>query len=772
MNVAERIKKYLPTIILLILGIYVLDRIFVDAFWNPNNFLLGGSLDALKNYFTPAWFIKYDHGVHFSGMNYPYGEHVLFTDNQPIISWILNWWDDTIFPIADKTVGILNGMIFLSILISMLVLHRIARHFQLPHVYAIPLSILLALLSPQIHRFAGHYALAYTCFVPILWLLLIKLTQKDSRKWLYTALILIYLSASGLVHAYYLLIGALFSFLYMGLYGLKRWRQKKKDARLSFARATLFLLIPVLIIQSFLWITDPIEDRPSNPFGILSYQAHWHTVFMPVQGPLYEAYNRFFHGKNPSMEAFSYVGLTATAVFFLTLARMIAYGWRKRWKRITRFALPGEMRIALWASVWLLIFAMAMPIKWGHPFWVDLVPPLKQFRSLGRFAWAFYTVFTMYAAVYLYLIYRRLKMKSLGNIGAWILFLGLVFWLWDAGIHADIHADIVKSNRGRNAFIHDAPDYKAWIEEAGMKVEDFQAALPVPVFNIGSEKFVPKWTTFGITEQIYRLAYHTGLPMACGSMSRTSMANSSKLVQLFSSDYVEKEIIKDMPDQRPILVLKHENVPISWPEQQLLAKASLLHDGGNYSLHKLELKDLASKGPEVLSRFEAEKDSLFRQDQFYLSDSSWFFFEDFGKGDFADLGKHERVGPKRDPLILFENHIPDTNWMEVSVWAKIEEAQAGFPAFNFKEFDKDDKQIFHLDEGMLFEMNVYKNWLRRDYRFKLKSPGNKAVIYLQGNSPIAGSIMIRDETIDVYLPLENAEAKLMYNNYYLSPPKP
>lgn len=764
----ERIKKYLPTIILLILGLYVMDRIFVDAFWNPNNYLLGGSLDALKNYFTPAWFIKYNSGVHFSGMNYPYGEHVLYTDNQPLFSWILSGIHHNIYPIADHTVGILNGMIFASILISMFVLHRIAMHFGLPHVFAIPLSILLALLSPQIHRFAGHYALAYTCFVPILWYLLIQLTKNTEKNWGYLALLLVYISLSGLVHAYYLLIGAMFSGLYMGLYALKKRKYYAGLAKKSLMQAAMLLLIPVVFIQGFLWMTDATPDRPSNPFGILSYQAHWHTVFMPVQGPMYEAYNRFFHGKNPGPEGFAYVGLAATAVFFLSLARMIGYGWRKKWKRITRFALPGELRTALWASVLLLLFSMAIPLKWELTFFLDLVPPLKQFRSLGRFAWVFYTVFTMYAAVYLFLIYKRLKQKSLGNIGAWILFLALTFWAWDTGIHADIHADIVKSNKGRNAFIHDAPDYKAWIEEGGMKVEDFQAALPVPVFNIGSEKFVSRWATFGVTEQIYRLSYTTGLPMACGSMSRTSIKESSNLVQLFSPDYTEKEILKDLPDQRPFLILKHENVPLSWPEQQLLSKCTLVHHGGNYSLHKLELKDLASKGPEVIADFEQNKDSLYQAGDFFLSDSTWFYFNGFDKEGITTLGEEEYPGEKNTPLILYEGPIPDTSWMEVSVWAKIVPSQAGFPAFNFKEFTKEeDKQIFHLDEGMLFEMNVYKNWLRRDYRFKVKAPGNKAVIYLQGNWPVAESVLIRPEKTDVYLPMKEGEAVLMYNNYYL-----
>ncbi|MCB0838578.1 MAG: hypothetical protein KDD99_18025, partial [Bacteroidetes bacterium] len=112
----ERIKKYIPSFILVLGGLAVLYAGFGKALTRPNVYVLGKGFDAWKNYFTPAWYIKYDSGFWFTGMNYPFGEHVLFTDNQPLISWVLGFVNQHIVDISAYTVGILNTLIFLSLI--------------------------------------------------------------------------------------------------------------------------------------------------------------------------------------------------------------------------------------------------------------------------------------------------------------------------------------------------------------------------------------------------------------------------------------------------------------------------------------------------------------------------------------------------------------------------------------------------------------------------------------------------------------------------------
>ena len=746
------------------LGFWVIVKIFGNAFWHPNAYPLAGTLDAWKNYFTPAWYIKYDSGISFTGMNFPYGEHVLFTDNQPLISWVLQWVHTHIIPIADQTVGILNMLIFLNIYLCMFLLYRIARHFSLPHLYAIPLAIILALLSPQIHRFAGHYALAYTAYIPLIWWLLIQ-TSGAKRKWLPFSALVLAVSLSGFVHAYYLLMGVLFAFCY---FGIRAWMyHKQQNMRADLIKAGIALIIPVLVIQTFLWLTDTINDRPDNPSGILFYKAYWNSVFLPVQGPMWDAWQRFFIYERATVEGFSYVGLTAFWVFVMSLIRIIRYAWHQKFARIWRPVLPDDLAVTVWASVLLLLFAMAIPLSWGLEFLLDIFPPIKQFRSLGRFAWVFYYVFTMYSAVYLYLIYRRLRQRQMQAFGLGILVVAMVMWGWEAAIHIKLHAEVIKRNRDHNVFIHDYPPYEQWLAEHNYSISDFQAILPIPVFNTGSEKFVPRWVTSGITEQVYMLAYKTGLPLACGSMSRTSVSQSSKLVQLLSSDYLQKEILNDYPNlQSPLLILKEEDVPLSVNEQEILNKAKLIKREGRYSLHELNLSTLKSKSQKILKLFEEQKDStLIKRDDFYLSEDKWIHWNGFEKRSQSAFGEETISGNKEDILILFEDVIPDTSWMQMSVWMKIDHHVSGFPVFNYKEFDKNDVQIFHAEEGTMFGMNVYKNWLLVEYRFKLKEVGNKAVIYMQHRYPEMESLLIRPENVDVYKTI-SGEHQLMYNNYY------
>ncbi|MES2622579.1 MAG: hypothetical protein V4615_17150, partial [Bacteroidota bacterium] len=57
---------------------------------NANHLAYGVWGDGYKNFYTLAYYVKHDRGFHFSGMNFPFGENILFTDNQPFISLVLS----------------------------------------------------------------------------------------------------------------------------------------------------------------------------------------------------------------------------------------------------------------------------------------------------------------------------------------------------------------------------------------------------------------------------------------------------------------------------------------------------------------------------------------------------------------------------------------------------------------------------------------------------------------------------------------------------------
>ncbi|MEO0473265.1 MAG: hypothetical protein AAF206_26870, partial [Bacteroidota bacterium] len=711
--------------------------------------------------------VKHDAGTHFSGMNHPYGEHVLYTDNQPVLSWIMRWVDRHIVSVADQTTGIINSLILWSLVLSMLLLHRIGKHFHLPHWYAIPVAILLSLLTPQMHRFAGHYALAYSVFIPLTWWLLILATEKR-RHWLWLGILAAELTFFGFIHPYYILMGVIFCGAYLVLGTVNHWKKNRPEAYRYLIRMAVAMLVPLLLFQGFMAMTDPVSDRPSAPSGFFFFRAYLDSVFLPVQGPLWNAWHRFMLWKRPPVEGFSYIGLTASLVAVLSIARMLSFAIRKRWSRVMHPALPANLRRSTWAGVLVLLFSMAIPFQWNLEFLLDLMTPLKQFRSLGRFAWVFYYTFTMYAAVYLFLLYKRAKQKGLRAIGLGVLCIGLGFWLWETAIHLKLHADVARKTRGDNIFINQEPDLGAWLAESGHEVSEFQTLMPLPFFNIGTDKFVPQYPQGPTMARAYKMAFEHGIPLACGSMSRTSLGQASRIMQLLSGPLVEKPILDDYNDLRPILILRQYKVPLSWNEQRLLAKADLLVEKGNFALLSLPIQQLKPNVQALNTRFLNQKDSVLVQDgPVYKSDASAFVYWDGFDGEaMSDFGDQTISAVTDEVLMLFDQKIPDTTQLLATAWMRIDPAHAGFPVLYYKEFDAEGQQVDYQEIATMFGQYVYQDWIQVRHQFQLKGANNRVQLYLKNKAPEAESLLIRPEGVEVFLPIGES---LMINNFYLEP---
>ncbi|MEZ4774651.1 MAG: hypothetical protein R3D00_15805 [Bacteroidia bacterium] len=761
----KRLKPYLSVAVLLGLGYLILDKAFLKILRNPNNYLLGKSQDGLKNYFTPAWYLKYDTGLHFSGMNYPFGEHVLYTDNQPLISWLLNLIDNHIFPLADYTVGIMNGLILGALVGCMYFLYKILRHFLMPAVYAIPVAIIIACLSPQIHRFAGHYALAYTIYIPMLWWLLIRGTT-GPRPWLGFAGALLTVTLAGGVHAYYLLMGVLFTGAYMAVFAFSR-RKNRSELILSLIKTGLGLLLPLVIFQTFMALTDTVGDRPDNPSGFFFYRAYWESVFLPVQGPLWDGWHWFFKTPRPQVEGFSYVGMLATVIGVMTILRTVRYGWQIRYDRMFWPALPGDLAVAFWAGFLILLFSMALPFRWHLEWLLDVLTPLRQFRSLGRFAWVFFYTFTVYAAVYVYMIFRRFSQKGLRLSAISIVVTALFFWLWEAAIHIKIHADVALKTKGDNVLANVEPDFAKWLADAGGNPDDFQAVLPIPAFNTGSEKFVPYPPSDGTVARVFKLAYNLGLPIACGSMSRTSISQSEKLIQLFSGDYIEKTILADYPNRKPLLILFESGVKLSPGEENLMKKAVRITPEDRFALYRLELDSLSTRWGEVEKRFAAEKDSLlFADGPVHKSTrESWVYFNGYDQNEHSPFGAETLRGNESDPLWLFNDTIPSDSRLHVSLWMRVDPKESGFPGFFYREYDHAGNQVDYQQIATMFGQVIYKDWMMVEYTFQPKAAGNRVEFWLKDKYPEAESFLIRQENTDVFREIPGQS--LMYNNFYL-----
>ncbi|MEL7342351.1 MAG: hypothetical protein AAGM67_17845, partial [Bacteroidota bacterium] len=353
--------------------------------------------------------------------------------------------------------------------------------------------------------------------------------------------------------------------------------------------------------------------------------------------------------------------------------------------------------------------------------------------------------FTVLAVYSLYRLYRLMKLRGLKTLGIWILLVSAGFWTLEMSIHVKMHADGTRHHLGDNVFINEEPDFGAWLEEAGRSSDEFQAILPIPVFNVGSEKYVSRWQNEPITARAFKMAYNLSLPLACGMMSRTSVDQSNQLVQLLSSGWIEKEIISQYPNDKPILVISQDEVPISWEEQLLLRKTNVIIQKGVFALRELRL-DRLSQDPDLLvAQYQALKPALdsLGEGLWATDDSLFYHFERFDQGNPTAFGE-ETVSSDLGvvELSLFHGKMPQHKY-EVSMWVKINHEVAGFPAFLIREFDKDDNMIRDEAHGIMFGMNVYQDWLRFDFEFTPMENSERVHICLYDRKPEAESLLIR-----------------------------
>jgi hypothetical protein len=200
-------------------------------------------------------------------MNYPFGEHIVFTDNMPALAWPiakLKIW----FPgIVNYGLGIMHSTFIVSYFLCSIYIFKILRLFGVKGWWLLASSIFIAYFSPQFTRIFGHFGLGLTCFFPmvIYWLM-----QHDKQKGIkYLIYIYCCIVLFTLLHVYYLafaliLISA-YCFASLVLHGEKLRRKIWK-----IVPVFLTIIAGIITFKAYLKFTDTVTDRPVYPIGYLN----------------------------------------------------------------------------------------------------------------------------------------------------------------------------------------------------------------------------------------------------------------------------------------------------------------------------------------------------------------------------------------------------------------------------------------------------------------------------------------------------------------------
>lgn len=496
--------------------LFILTGLFICSYFqnvvlNLNGVLASIDGDSLKNYFTLVAHVKNDSELlNFSGFNYPFGEHVVYTDGQPILGIFLK-----LLPfINDYIIGLFHFLFFFSFVISSNIIYEILKINSVTKLTSFCVAFGLSVIAPQIRRVdGGHYALACALVIPLLYYFLLMYFKTQKSKYLFFLLVFNFLFF--LIHPYIGLGNCLVCLFSLALHHLFNYKSFRFRTGLLSLGASI---LPIVFFKMFLGLTDTHLDRPTQPQGLVSNVASVKTVFCSHIKPIQAILEKLYTSDNiPQWEGFCSLGVFAILVFVATIFLLVF-----QFKKID---FKNPFMYLFLTSVLLLLFSFGVHNTLLKRFGIEL-ELFNQFRSLGRYAWYFYYAMPIFCFTVLsnYIFSR----KIVHLIG--VLFLG--FNLVEGNFYLGALGKVLFKNKNIFNEKYLSTNEKSLLE--AMKKQNFQAILPIPFFHVGSELFEFDRDGFKTSYISFLASYHLNLPIISVHSSRTSRTETQYLFDLLN----------------------------------------------------------------------------------------------------------------------------------------------------------------------------------------------------------------------------------------------
>jgi hypothetical protein len=644
---------------------------------HPNDVIIGEAPDGFKSYTNAAWHVRHDTTMlHFSGMNYPFGEHVLFTDNQPLLANAMQWWHMHISDLTERTTGIINIFQAISIGLCCMFLFLLFRKLHFAVWYAGAVAIAMTFLAPQFQRFDGHYGLSHTFIIPWLLLLLCRYEERNSRRY-QSLLIGLLVFFSAQLHFYYFGLSALLLTLYVGYQAVRYFSWSNLRAR--FSHWAVMVLLPYALLTLWLQLSDYAIDRPSNPYGFTHYIGRWEGIFLPPPGfPLHRWISEnAIPIRSMDSEAQAYAGILALPFTLWMLAvgfRIFPRDWNvAAHHRVRRRFLRAIMASGLTLTIFCCGFPYAIP---GLQWMVDYMGPFRQFRGLGRFTWLYFYIINILLFYIAWNVGRRFKGFQNGR-AAWlkwpilwapVLVLALEAWVFQRVKTLDIYP-----NAAKRALAAPTPDH--WLNKVDFT--PYQALLPLPYYHVGSEKFWLELSDNPHFKHVQTTALHTGVPDLGVNMSRTPASQTLRSVQLALEPGEMPALLNDLRDNRPLalLVNPRQRETVERDHSWLLRNARLVYKHPDLEIFSLSPDSLptAIAAHRAALRQQVTAATPFRRGAWSGSSAELpFVHQTFDSlppapGQAVFQGKGSLQGQTNDTTFLWRSHL--TNGVHVvSLW--------------------------------------------------------------------------------------------------------
>lgn len=635
----------------------IMFSFYKTAILNPNQTFFATGGDGLKDYYNTYYYIQYDSSwVNSHSMNYPYGEHVFFTGNQPSVSFILKFIQNHIADVSPYTVGILNSLMLLGFLIGAVFLYLLLVHFKLPALYSMLVAVGITFLSPQLSRMGGHFSLTYIFAIPAMLYFVARFHDRH-RYWISAIMGLFVLWSLG-THVYMLGFHASIILLYwFAIFIFQKGALQKKE---NYYHLGLQFIVPFFIFLIFTLLTNQAENRTSYPWGFLFYRAYPESVFLPLGKP----YGRFIYNisnfRYIEWEGIAFVGITATIGFLALFTALFAKLFRRKLKGILQPTDNFVLNVFFWSSIIMLLYSFGIPFI-IHQFksLVHYIGPLKQMRGIARFSWIFFYVINVLIFYLLWNLRTRLFHKY---VWMFVMSLAVVVLWYEAYVNLKIWHKGVLNSMPALTDVENHLEENKWVEL--IEASKYQATIPLPYFHVGSEAF---WVdgNCGVNTPTYMVSWKTGIPTMGVMLSRTCINQTLSTLELFNEPYRTPGILGKMNREKDFLLITcSDTTAIPENQKAFLRKASPIYLQGAFYLFHLPFEAFSS----VVNNPYTQIESRFREQQLHQHESFLstretrdFYFNDYVEDTEIDgyiSGKGRKM-PLDGKIWIVESVIPN-----------------------------------------------------------------------------------------------------------------
>ncbi len=698
----------------------------------PNDYLIAGRDDGIKNYFVVASYVKNsDDYCQISSMNYPYGEFLLLEDAHPFPALIFKLVTE-IFPAANNyVIGYINFLLLVSLILSAWMMFLILNHFKVRTLLAITGAVSITALSSQILLWGyGHWALGYVCCFPLGWFLLIRsLHSPNPDKWIFltglNAMLWMY------VHPYLGLMLLMFNIVSLITNHLTGFRNSGHLKRYLIA-----FLFPLLIYVLSIKLFDTHIDRP-EAFFFDKHVATWRSLLISNDTPVKYFYSLFDFAESDSSwdKVGNYIGIS-TILVLIVYCGVQGVRLIKRQIKLSHL-LRTEWLIYWSAAVVTLNFAMAIPFRVFPD--IDLGPfsVLMQFSSYGRFAWVFYFIATTFAIYVLSSHFSRTRLqRATGNI------LVLILLIEGYSLHAKIGAQVPDSP---NIFSeeHLEEDFKMALSR--FDPNNYQAIISLPFYYHYSNPY-----NFGSSaKSIFNsmmLSYHTSLPMMNAYLSRPSITEGRNISQIFTNTRITKNVEADLTDKRPFLIY-HTGEDLHSLEQQLLDRAELSYSDSFGDFYLLSYENLFPEPEpiELLFPDSLRAELTFNNGGFSTTPEALVHqsFEDSpSEITFSGIGAFSCLNSGRYEIYRFEPVIDSVENYELSLWYFNNNIRQTYANIELQIIQTNSPPVSTYHNPFHTEV-IYGNWSLVSIQFRLDK-NQSAMVFVNAGTPVRDSIYIDD----------------------------